>query len=184
MFTSLHPSVFPLDPGGLRGGSAGERGDDDEKGDCMKKMLLLPGLLLFAGAAGCSGSRPTGLGVHGGRLAVCPNSPNCVSSQADPADKRHLISPIPYEGGREDAYNRLLRVLSGMKGARITESSGDYIRAEFTSAVFRFVDDVEFYFPKRPQIEVRSASRLGYWDFGVNRKRIEKVRRLFGSEEK
>ena len=66
---------------------------------------------------------------------------------------------------------------------RILTKEEDYIRVEYTSRLFRFVDDVEFYFPEEPVIHVRSASRLGYSDLGANRRRVERIRELFFSAD-
>ncbi|WP_029909823.1 DUF1499 domain-containing protein [Pelobacter seleniigenes] len=144
-----------------------------------KVLARLAGLLIVGIFFGCSGKLPTDLGVENGRLAQCPDSPNCVSSQADPADQQHFIAPFSYSGTKESAVARLLAVLATEKRVTISKQTANYVRAEFRSAWFGFVDDVEFYFPDRPLVEVRSASRLGYSDFGVNRKRIEHLRRLF-----
>ena len=127
---------------------------------------------------GCSGRRPLNLGITEGKLSPCPDSPNCVSSQS--SDKRHFIQPVRYEGTEQKAMERLIGVIQGMKRCRIITMGDHYIHAEFTSAVFRFVDDVEFYFDSEAKIiHMRSASRIGYSDFGVNRQRMEKVRSLF-----
>ena len=115
---------------------------------------------------GCSGNRHSQMGVSGGRLADCPDSPNCVSSQS--ADPRHAIDPLRYEGTAQKARERLVKAISGMKRARIVVAEERYIHAEFTSALFRFVDDVEFLLDDGTRtIHVRSASRVGYSDFGV-----------------
>jgi uncharacterized protein (DUF1499 family) len=125
--------------------------------------------------AGCSGMPPADLGVRDGRLAPCPGTPNCVSSQS--ADREHAIEPLRYSISEAEAIAGLRKIILQMKGARITEEEDGYIRAEFTSAVWRFVDDVEFAFNENLKIiDVRSASRLGHSDFGVNRKRIEEIR--------
>jgi len=130
--------------------------------------------------AGCSGFMPE-LGVNNGQLKPCPKTPNCVSSQA--SDKRHFVAPIQFSGTQKDARARLLQILRSEKRAKILTVQENYIRAEFTSAVFRFVDDVEFSFPaaegEASVIHIRSASRVGYSDLGVNRKRIERIRREF-----
>lgn len=128
----------------------------------------------------CAGQRPINLGAHSGKLMDCPTSPNCVSSQA--ADKDHQIAPFRYEGAKEDAFARLKKVVASYERATIIEERADYLRAEFRSAIMGFVDDVEFYFPDEKVIHVRSASRLGYSDFGVNRKRVEKLQKLFEAE--
>ncbi|MGZ3648481.1 MAG: DUF1499 domain-containing protein [Syntrophales bacterium] len=127
---------------------------------------------------GCSACRPLNLGITDGKLSPCPDSPNCVSSQS--SDKRHFIEPVRYEGTEQRAMGRLVGVVQGMKRCRIITIDDHYIHAEFTSAFFRFVDDVEFYFDSEAKIiHMRSASRIGYSDFGVNRQRMEKVRSLF-----
>ncbi len=133
--------------------------------------LLSLGLLL----AGCTGTRPVNLGVHDGKLAPCPASPNCVSSQS--SDRDHSIEPLRYTGSPGEAMDRLKKIVISMKRSRIIRSTGSYIHAEYTSALFRFVDDVEFFLDERAAvIQVRSSSRIGYSDLGVNRKRIEDIR--------
>ena len=133
--------------------------------------LLSLGLLL----AGCTGTRPIDLGVQDGKLAPCPASPNCVSSQS--SDREHSIAPLRYTGSPGDAMDRLKKIVIGMKRSRIITETGSYIHAEFTSALFRFVDDVEFFLDERAAvIHVRSSSRIGSSDLGVNRKRIEGIR--------
>ena len=126
---------------------------------------------------GCSGTKPE-LGITDGHLMQCPKTPNCVSSHAK--DEKHFIQPILFIGTSQEAQSRLLEILIEWKGTKIVVSQDNYIRAEFISKVFRFVDDVEFYFPetgtKEITIHFRSASRVGKSDFGVNRKRIEQIR--------
>ena len=121
------------------------------------------------------GSVPTNLGVKNQQLSPCPASPNCVVSKN--GDKTHAIAPIPYQGSPEQAKETLLKVLSVVPRTEIIEQSDDYIQAESSSKLLGFVDDVEFYFPKDAKIiQVRSASRLGDSDLGVNRRRIEQIR--------
>ena len=139
------------------------------------QIALICSLIL----TGCSGTKPE-LGISDSHLMQCPKTPNCVSSHAK--DDKHYIQPILFIGTLQEAQSQLLEMLTEWKGAKIVASQGNYIRAKFTSMVFRFVDDVEFYFPetetetKEIIIHVRSASRIGQSDFGVNRKRIEKIR--------
>jgi len=129
---------------------------------------------------GCSAYRPLNPGITDGKLSPCPDSPNCVSSQS--SDKGHFIEPVRYEGTEQKAMERLIDVIQGMKRCRIIKMEDHYIHAEFTSAVFRFMDDVEFYFDSGAKIiHMRSASRIGYSDFGVNRQRMEEVRLLFNN---
>jgi len=122
------------------------------------------------------GKRPTNLGVRDGKLAACPGSPNCVSSQA--TDAGHSITPIAVIGDPATAIARLKRVVESMPRTEVIETKSDYLRAEFTSQLLGFVDDVEFYYDGKA-IQVRSASRLGYSDLGVNRKRVEAIRQAF-----
>jgi uncharacterized protein (DUF1499 family) len=118
--------------------------------------------------------RPRNLGVIGGRLSPCRRTPNCVSSQADPADKEHYVAPIPFKG---DAIAAVRKAVESMPRARIISADSHYLYAEFRSALLRYVDDVEFHYDGSV-IHVRSASRLGRRDFGVNRARVEEIRRL------
>ena len=110
------------------------------------------------------------------RLEPCPSSPNCVSSLE--LKNKHFIAPLSYAGKKEAAYQTLVRIIASEPRARIVTTQTNYIRAEFKSRVFGFVDDIEFFFSSdQPLIHVRSASRMGYYDFGVNRKRIEGIRK-------
>lgn len=114
------------------------------------------------------------------RLAPCPNKPNCVSSQALVSDKQHYIEALTYSGEPAQARERLERTITGMKRARVVVREANYWRAEFRSWLWRFVDDVEFLFDDDARrIDIRSAARVGYSDFGVNRRRMEEIRRRF-----
>lgn len=120
------------------------------------------------------------LGIQSGKLRPCPDSPNCVSSQSE--SDAHHIKPLEYKESKAKAQERLLQILETEKRTNLVSVEENYIHAEFTSLLFRFVDDVEFLFPEEsetPVIHVRSASRLGYSDLGVNRKRIEHIRKRF-----
>ena len=124
--------------------------------------------------------KPSGLGATNGRLAPCPSSPNCVSSQADPTDVPHRVEPFRYDDESEAAWGRLVRLVSSQPRTRVVEVTDRYLHAEVSTAVFRFVDDLEFLLAA-DAIHVRSASRLGRTDFGVNRRRVEALRRAFRS---
>ena len=121
----------------------------------------------------CSGTAPGNLGVQDGHLTDCPPSPNCVSSQA--RDSEHRIAPLPLQGDPANTRSRLLSLLAQTPRAAVVTQDAQYLRAEFTSQVMRFVDDVEFLIGPEA-VEVRSASRLGHSDLGVNRERIEGLR--------
>ncbi len=153
-------------------------------GGTLYQCIVLAGLLLLTGLTACTGTAPTHLGVANGQLAPCPTSPNCVSSQASNDDERHFIDAISYRGAKEDIYNALVREIQSQQRTKIMAHTDNYLRAEFSSAVFGFVDDVEFYFPQEPMIHVRSASRKGKSDFGVNRKRIELLRDNLAPDQK
>jgi len=111
-------------------------------------------------------------------LAPCPATPNCVNSM-DP-DPARRVPPIAFKGGADEARADLVAAIGTFTRARIVVSDERYVHAEFVSAIFRFVDDVEFLIDAdRKVIEVRSASRVGYYDFGVNRRRVERIRAVF-----
>jgi uncharacterized protein (DUF1499 family) len=123
-----------------------------------------------------SGKRPSNLGVRDGKLAACPAKPNCVNSQATGGG--HEIAPLTYTGDPGAAMRKLEAVVTAMPRTAIIERKPDYLYAEFSTPLMGFVDDVEFYCDGKV-IQVRSASRLGYSDLGVNRKRIEEIRGQF-----
>jgi uncharacterized protein (DUF1499 family) len=136
--------------------------------------------LLAVGAAfglgtGCAGPRT---GLVDGKLSPCPDSPNCVCSQdARPA---HSIAPLTYTGPWPAARQKLLAVIRSMPRSCVVAEQADCIHAEFASAVFGFVDDVEFRVDAEAHvIHVRSAARVGYFDLGVNRRRVEEIREKF-----
>ena len=125
-----------------------------------------------------SGTRPDNLGVKDSRFATCKATPNCVSSQADPADREHYIAPIAFSGSMPE----LRRAVESMTRASVIREEGNYLYAEYKSALMGYVDDVELLLDESARlVHVRSASRLGRSDFGVNRKRIEELRALIGS---
>ena len=146
----------------------------------MRNFICL--LFVFLLLSACAGKRPANLGFRSGHLADCPETPNCVSSQA--TDKDHFIEPFSYTGDKKEAFQRLKKIIESEERTRIITESENYLHVEFTTAIMRFVDDVEFYFPDEPLIHVRSASRVGYSDLGVNRRRVEHLRELFSSPSK
>lgn len=112
-------------------------------------------------------------------LSPCPHSPNCVSS-TDPDDEDHFIPPLHYSDDQQKAKSRLQTILQAMPRTTIVEDQETYMRIECTSRIFHFIDDLEFWFKEsEPLIHVRSASRVGYSDLGVNRKRVEIIRKRF-----
>tara|TARA_B110000858_G_scaffold89711_1_gene103731 strand:+ start:47643 stop:48047 length:405 start_codon:yes stop_codon:yes gene_type:complete len=131
----------------------------------MKKTLLA--LLPFLTA--CAGEPPQDIGVRDGRLTPCPESPNCVSSYE--SSEQHAIAAL------DANLSQIQQILLTMDAANIVEHSNNYLYAEFTSSLMGYVDDVEFLYDAATNTsQVRSASRLGHSDMGVNRNRIEAIR--------
>ncbi|MFB8790376.1 MAG: DUF1499 domain-containing protein [Potamolinea sp.] len=122
-----------------------------------------------------SGKRPINIGVQSCQLAPCPNTPNCVNSQS--LDAKHRIKPLTYNSTPKQAIGDLKKVIQNWERTTIITETENYLYAEFASAFWGFVDDVEFLLDENSKvIHVRSASRLGQSDMGVNRKRIETIR--------
>lgn len=123
----------------------------------------------------CAGKRPSDLGVSSSGLAACPSSPNCVSSDAQ--DSAHRVPPFQLGEAPASAWQAAREQVSRLPRTRIVNETADYLHAECRSAVFGFVDDLELHLrPGEGVIAVRSAARLGYSDFGVNRRRVELLR--------
>ena len=142
-----------------------------------KQLSLYVCILLGAThAAGGSAARAN-------KLPPCPDSPNCVSSQS--TDEAHFIDPLTYQCDLAEARQRLITILKSTKRVQLVKVDTDFIHAEFRSCIFRFVDDVTFYFSSEESIiHVRSASRTGYYDFGANRRRVERLRSEFENRKK
>jgi uncharacterized protein (DUF1499 family) len=149
-------------------------------------VIALAALVVLAGAAGqmgwLQGKAPADLGVNGGRLKRPSGTPNSVSSQADlfaehPMRDYARIAPLPASGGAQASIARVRAVIERWPGASVVEQRDDYLYARFETKWLRFVDDAEFWYdPAAQAIQVRSASRLGRKDFGVNRARVEAIR--------
>lgn len=107
-------------------------------------------------------------------LAPCPDSPNCVSSVDSREGRR--IAPLVAGSDAISARDNLLAVLDASTRVQWQAEGDNIIRAQFTSALFRFVDDVQFVIREDGTVDVRSASRVGYWDLGANRRRVEHLR--------
>ncbi len=115
------------------------------------------------------------------QLAACPQKPNCISSQAD--DGQHAVAPFSFTGSAQTAWEQLRSAIQSEKRTSIVEEGANYLHAEARSRIFGFVDDVEFLLvPEEQLIHVRSASRSGYSDFGVNRRRVERIRRAINGQ--
>jgi uncharacterized protein (DUF1499 family) len=132
----------------------------------VKRYILF---MLLAMLVACAADRPDNLGLVLGKLTPCPATPNCVSSES--TDEQHKIAPL------QGTIEAIKQVLLYMDDAKIIVDNTDYLHAEFTSPILGFVDDVEFYAPQAGQkTQLRSASRLGRSDMGINRERIETIR--------
>lgn len=122
----------------------------------------------------CAGERPQALGVRDGQLSPCPSSPNCVTSQG--GNDQHAIVPLTFTGDPALAWRKLRTLLAARPDTTIVVEEPNYLRVEFHTTFF--VDDGEFLLnAEGRRIEMRSASRVGYSDFGKNRARLEEIRR-------
>jgi uncharacterized protein (DUF1499 family) len=129
-----------------------------------------------------AGTTPTNIGVNSGKLAICAVTPNCVSSQAPVSDREHTIESIKLTGDTPTTIAKLKQIVQEMPRTSIVKETNDYLYVEFASKLMGFVDDVEFYIDNDGKtIQVRSASRLGESDLGVNRQRIEEIRTLLAA---
>ena len=126
----------------------------------------------------CSTDQTIKTGATSDRLSPCPNSPNCVSSLSE--NKSYQVEPLTYSASLDETREKLISLINSMKRSEIVTAENNYLHATFKSFLFRFVDDVEFSFDdEKKTIDVRSASRTGYSDFGQNRRRVEEIRKRF-----
>ena len=125
----------------------------------------------------CSGGPPSNIGLQDGKLSPCPSSPNCVSTQA--GDPQHRIEALSFRGSQAQTMAAILSVVGRMKRTTVVTQKEDYLHVEYRTKM-GFVDDVEFYLDEPSQtVHFRSASRVGYSDLGVNRKRMEEFSTLY-----
>ena len=146
-------------------------------------LLGLALLLLVAGQLGLlAGSEPSNLGLREGKLKPPGKTPNSVSSQADlwpdhPMRERARIAPLALVGDGAATITKLERIVAAMPGAKVMKSEPGYLYAQFTTRLLKFTDDLEFLLDEKAGVvQVRSASRIGHGDRGVNRARVEDVR--------
>ncbi len=149
-------------------------------------VFVITALLFLAGQLGMlKGATPSDLGLKDGRLKPPARTPNSVSSQADlypdhPQAQYAAIAPLEYQGDAKTAMAKLVRVVQAQPGTVIVSQTDGYLYAQITTRLLRFTDDVEFWLDTANQkIHLRSASRIGRKDFGVNRQRIETIRAQF-----
>lgn len=143
-----------------------------------KRLSLMTVVSLSMVLGGCSGSVPEHVGAEQERLAPCPSSPNCVSSQATDPDQQ--VAAFIADSDDQQAWQRWQTVIAQQPRATLITVTDTYLHAEFRSRWLGFVDDVELLRdPEQALIHVRSASRLGYSDLGVNRRRVERLRQAY-----
>jgi len=139
--------------------------------------VAVAGILFLVPLLSCAGKRPSNLGVSDAKLAPCSLAPNCVCSDATGGD--HAIAPFRLAKPSAEAWRIAGEAVSELPRTRIVSDEATYLHAESRSAVFGFVDDLELHLrDEEGIIAVRSASRVGYSDLGVNRRRVEKLRSL------
>jgi uncharacterized protein (DUF1499 family) len=149
-------------------------------------LLAVPVLVVVAGQLGAfGGTAPAYLGARDGRLSPPSSTPNSVSSQASlhpghPQAAYAAVDPFPSGGDPAAAMRTLRDLIAAMPGATVVEARDDYLRAEFRTRWMGYVDDLELV-PDASTgvVHVRSASRLGRRDFGVNRERVEALRQVY-----
>jgi uncharacterized protein (DUF1499 family) len=149
-------------------------------------VVVLAALVMLVALAGqlgwLRGRAPNDIGVRDGRLKRPSATPNSVTSQAelwpdDPMRDYARIAALPASGGAQASIARVRAAVERMPGATVVDQRDDYLYAQFETRALRFVDDVEFWYdPAAQAIQVRSASRIGRKDFGVNRARVEAIR--------
>lgn len=151
---------------------------------CLIIIAVIVLITVLAGQSGLfKGNKPDDLGVRDGKLKPPAVTPNSVTSQAKlypehPQQDYADISPLAVYGDGQNTLGMIKAIIEATAGAQLIESQSDYLYAQFTTPLLKFVDDVEFWFePHSNVIHVRSASRLGRSDLGVNRRRIEMIRK-------
>ncbi len=124
------------------------------------------------------------VGLINGKFYPCPKRHYCISTQSDKNDKVNYIEPIIYNSSIDEARKRLKNVITSLKRTKLLKEEENYLHYLFTTALFRFKDDVEFLFDENEKkIHFRSQSRIGGYDWNTNRKRMENIRQLFLSKK-
>jgi len=150
----------------------------------MRKLSIICCIAIwFLLLSACSGKPPGDIGVKDGELTPCPQSPNCVSSMGSAESDK--IPPLSYDTSRNEAMAEIVAIVKEMTNIDIIQQNDSYLWAECRSQFFGFVDDLEISLPENKGIiHFRSASRSGYYDFGVNRKRVELISIEFQQRQK
>jgi uncharacterized protein (DUF1499 family) len=140
------------------------------------KFFFISFVTISLSISSCKREVHMNVGMQSERLKPCPESPNCVVSQY-PEDDNHFIEPWSYTVSHKRARQKLIAILKETHKVNFLKQEETYLHTTFTIPVFGFVDDVEFYLPKNQKIiHFRSASRVGYSDLGVNKRRIKNIR--------
>lgn len=138
-------------------------------------VIMAFAALMIILSVSCRGAGKKPPGVVNGSLVNCPGSPNCVCSQDD--DEDHRVNPLSLKGTPSQSMSALIEMLKEFPRTKVIKQTNDYLHVEFRTKMFRFIDDVEFLIDEDDGvIHIRSSSRVGYSDFGVNKKRVEKIR--------
>lgn len=120
------------------------------------------------------------VGLVDGKFYPCPRWKVCVSTQSPKEDEPHYIEPFYYTGSGNEALEKIIKIINGLKRTKILKKTDKYLHVQFTTALFRFKDDVEFLIDDNAKvIHFRSQSRIGGYDWNANRNRMEKIRDLF-----
>ena len=145
------------------------------------RLLIVPFLLIlpFLGWKSRMNGKPDNLGVDAdGKLAPCPSSPNCVTTQSGAGYP--IADPIPFDGDVALSVERMAEIIEKMPNAKIEKRDGSYLHAVFRSKWMGFADDIELTFDAEAGlIHFRAAARMGYSDLGVNPARMETIRAAF-----
>ncbi len=143
---------------------------------CRNIIIALVAMVFLCG---CLGRPHVARGLQNGMLLPCPQTPNCATTSG----KQDVLSekPLTYYGfTREEAREAIIYVINELGNATIKEQGNNYFWVECRSRLLRFSDDLEIYLPEKQKVvHIRSASRIGYYDFGANQKRIDDIRKLF-----
>ena len=145
-------------------------------------VVLIVAAILIGQLGLLQGTAPSDLGVRDGRLKPPSSTPNSVTSQASlypnhPMRAKADIAPLPLRGDGRATIAKITAIVEAMPDARIIKSEPDYLYAQFTTRLMKYVDDTEFWYdPQAQVVQVRSASRVGHGDWNVNRERVEAIR--------
>jgi uncharacterized protein (DUF1499 family) len=143
--------------------------------------IYILSLVLALCGNGCSASRPPGNDIDHERLTACPSLPNCVSSEAQ--DAKHAIAPLILKGDPTTGWEAVVKVVDQLPRSEIVEATNRYLHVECKSRIFRFIDDLELLLnPVTRVIAIRSAARVGKSDLGVNRRRVETLRKKLNED--